>query len=103
MFERFAHPRRQVWPYALAAVAAFLAGLGAYQIVTWPDVAPLATQNPRRTAFIDRYQEEQRRLGKSDRILWRWVPYDSIAPNLKRAVVVSEDIGFFSHSGFDLT
>ena len=30
-----------------------------------------------------------------------WVDYDSISPHLKRAILVSEDINFFSHDGFD--
>jgi monofunctional biosynthetic peptidoglycan transglycosylase len=31
----------------------------------------------------------------------RWVPYGSISPSLKLAVLVAEDINFFSHRGFD--
>jgi monofunctional biosynthetic peptidoglycan transglycosylase len=31
----------------------------------------------------------------------KWVPYSRISSNLKRAVIVSEDIRFFSHEGFD--
>ena len=31
-----------------------------------------------------------------------WVPYTAIAPSVKRAVLVAEDINFFSHRGFDL-
>jgi monofunctional biosynthetic peptidoglycan transglycosylase len=30
------------------------------------------------------------------------VPYAAISPHLKRAVLAAEDIGFFSHRGFDL-
>ena len=30
-----------------------------------------------------------------------WVPYDRIAPSLKRAVVVAEDAKFSDHEGFD--
>ncbi len=30
-----------------------------------------------------------------------WVPYAAISPHLKRAVLVAEDIGFFSHRGFE--
>ncbi len=31
---------------------------------------------------------------------WKWVSYSKISSNLKRAVIVSEDIEFFSHDGF---
>ncbi|MBI4420120.1 MAG: monofunctional biosynthetic peptidoglycan transglycosylase [Gemmatimonadetes bacterium] len=79
-----------------------IAGSVAYQVATWPDVAALATQNPSSTAFIDRYRAAQRRAGKSDRVLWQWVPDDRISPHLQRAVIAAEDIAFFSHRGFDL-
>ena len=40
--------------------------------------------------------------GKSDQVAWTWVPYPAISPALKRAVLVGEDIGFFSHHGFEV-
>lgn len=73
-----------------------------YGWLTWPDVSRLASHNPTSTAFIDRYRREQRAAGRPDRVEWQWVPDDSIAGNLKRAVITSEDIGFFSHHGFEL-
>ncbi len=83
---------------ALAAI-----GLAAgYELLTWPDVASLARRNPRTTAFIERYRAERRAEGTSDRVLWTWVPYAAISPNLKVAVLVGEDINFFSHHGFEI-
>jgi monofunctional biosynthetic peptidoglycan transglycosylase len=35
-------------------------------------------------------------------VAWTWTPYSAISPALKRAVLVAEDIGFFSHRGFAL-
>ena len=67
-----------------------------------PDVQRLARERPQATAFIERFRAEQRKLGKPDRVEWRWVPFDSISPNLKRAIITSEDIGFFSHHGFEV-
>jgi monofunctional biosynthetic peptidoglycan transglycosylase len=69
-------------------------------VLTWPDVAALASDDPETTAFIERYRAERRRAGESEAVAWRWVPYGSISPHLKRAVLVSEDIGFFDHQGF---
>jgi monofunctional biosynthetic peptidoglycan transglycosylase len=66
-----------------------------WQVVTWPDVAALARENPRTTAFIER-----QRSGGAVEVAWRWVPYEAISPHLKRAVVVAEDIEFFHHRGF---
>jgi monofunctional biosynthetic peptidoglycan transglycosylase len=83
-----------------AALAAASAAWLAYEAITWPDVAALERGNPKTTAFIERYKASARREGRPPRVDWRWVPYDRISPDLKRAVLVSEDIGFFWHHGF---
>src|SRR4030095_1442345 len=69
----------------------------AWELATWPDVARLGTERPASTAFIDHYRARQRAHGKPDRIAWTWVPYAAISADLKRAVLVSADINFFSH------
>jgi monofunctional biosynthetic peptidoglycan transglycosylase len=84
----------------LAACGLVAAGMLGYELLTWPDVAALRTANPRTTAFIARYQARERRAGRSGQVAWRWVSYGAISANLKRAVLVGEDIDFFSHSGF---
>ncbi len=66
-----------------------------YRVITWPDVAGLVNTRPETTAFI----ETARARGVD--VHWRWVPYDNIADNLKTAVLVAEDMSFFSHNGFD--
>jgi len=66
-------------------------------VTTWPDVAPLAKRFPETTAFIERDR------AKGVKVRWRPVAYDEIADELKLAVLVAEDINFFSHSGFDKT
>ena len=91
---------RRAWKIGLLAGAGLLAALAVWELATWPDVAALAKANPQSTAFIARYQQRQRRAGKSDAVAWRVVPYGAIARPLKSAVVVAEDIDFFSHHGF---
>jgi monofunctional biosynthetic peptidoglycan transglycosylase len=81
----------------LVATVAYIS----WEALTWPDVAALARGVPKTTAFIERWKSEQRADGKSDVPAWRWVPYTAISPHLKRAVLVSEDIGFFGHHGFE--
>jgi monofunctional biosynthetic peptidoglycan transglycosylase len=73
------------------------AGYVAWEALTWPDVRALRSQWPRSTAFIQAWKRKHE--GKPS---WRLVPYARISPHLKRAVLVGEDIGFFSHDGFDL-
>lgn len=67
-----------------------------WKLVTWPDVAALAEENPETTAFIERYERRNDREASR-----RWVAYGSISPHLKRAVLVGEDVNFFSHEGFE--
>lgn len=77
---------------ALAVAALFLL---AYQWATWPAVARLAEKEPETSAFIEGHR---RVAGGSARR--SWVPYSAISSDLKLAVLVAEDIGFFSHRGF---
>jgi len=96
--------RRKLRLLRTALVVSFLVVLAliAWEASTWPDVASLARRNPSTTAFIDRYRAQQRAAGRDDRVQRAWVPYAAIAPSLKRAVLVAEDINFFSHHGFDV-
>ncbi len=94
--------RRSRWGRRLAAfVVLALAAWLLWQWRTWPDVSALRTRNPTTTAFIERHRAEQRRTGRGSAVAWTWKPYAAISPDLKRAVLVAEDISFFSHSGFD--
>jgi monofunctional biosynthetic peptidoglycan transglycosylase len=87
-------------PWALgAATVALLAGLS-YEVAAWPRVAPLAAHDPRTTAFIEEYKARRRAAGRSDAVEWHSVPYDQIAPSLRRAVISGEDMEFFFHHGF---
>ena len=72
-----------------------------WQWWTWPDVARLVRERPASTAFIDRWTAAERAAGRPGRPAWTWVGYDAVSPHLKRAVLVAEDINFFSHRGFD--
>lgn len=85
---------------AALLLAVAVAGFAGFQWATWPDVAALAKADPATTAFIERYRARQRAAGKSDRVAWTKVPAKRIAPALKVAVLVAEDIDFFSHRGF---
>ena len=87
------HRRRIVAGLGVAGFVAVVYLLVAW--LTWPDVAALENRNPESTAFIDRYLE---RSGSS--AAWTWVPASRISPHLKEAVLVGEDLEFFSHEGF---
>ena len=76
--------------------------VGAYEWITFPDVAPLAKQMPRTTAFMDIRREELRGEGKSDSLMYEPVSYGRISPYLRRAVLVAEDNDFYEHGGVDV-
>jgi monofunctional biosynthetic peptidoglycan transglycosylase len=96
--------RRRSRRWLLIAVATgvcLVAAVLVWQARRWPDIGALASRNPASTAFIDQYRARERAAGRSSQVAWKWVAYSSISPNLKRAVLVAEDIGFFSHRGFE--
>ena len=74
----------------------------AYAYLTLPDVRPLKTSNPATTAFMALREGEARAKGRTPRRLQRWVGYNRISPDLKRAVLVAEDDAFWQHEGVDL-
>ena len=81
----------------LIGCAAALAWLSASRI----DVARLARETPRTTALMQARAREAAAAGRAFRAEQHWVPYESISPLLRRAVLVAEDDAFFSHSGLD--
>jgi len=86
--------------WTLAACAAGFAAFS-YMYLTLPDVRILRATNPGTTAFMELRAREAGKAGKAPRAIQRWVPYERISPNLKRAVLVAEDAAFFQHEGID--
>jgi monofunctional biosynthetic peptidoglycan transglycosylase len=86
------------WAAIAFAVAVVL--FVAVQLLTWPRIKPLAQDRPATTAFIERHKLREAKAGRTPSVDWRWLPYAKISPHLKRAVLVAEDIEFFSHRGF---
>ena len=86
------------WPIAAAAfVYVYLTAV----FLTLPDVRPLATEAPETTAFIELRAREATRESRPVERVQRWVAYDAISLNLKRAVLTAEDSAFFDHDGLD--
>jgi monofunctional biosynthetic peptidoglycan transglycosylase len=93
-------PRRWRLRLLLLAAGSLAAVWMLWEALTWPDVAALADTPPATSAFIERYRGRGW-FGEKKEVERRWVSYSRISSNLKRAVVVSEDIRFYSHRGFD--
>ena len=75
----------------------------AYVYLSLPDVRPLVRTNPSTTAFMRLRIDEARETSRKFSIRQRWIPYSQISPNLRRAVIVTEDAAFFDHDGIDLS
>jgi monofunctional biosynthetic peptidoglycan transglycosylase len=90
---------------AIGRGAAALLGLGfvsaAYMYLTLPDVRPLRRENPAATAFMNLRADEAHARGVPYARDWRWIPYARISPNLKKAVIATEDGAFWQHAGID--
>ena len=85
-----------------AGVGAVAFGAISYAYLTLPDVRPLATTNPRTTAFMELREREAAQAGRPVKRVHRWVPYSRISINLRRAVLAAEDSAFFDHEGIDI-
>jgi monofunctional biosynthetic peptidoglycan transglycosylase len=84
---------RQWWRRGLIGAALFAAAaLGARAWMQWPDARQFATENP--TGVVPGPEDG---VAPGRRV---WVGLREISPHLMRAVVVAEDIEFFSHHGF---
>ena len=84
--------------WLLALVAAFLVLWHVYVAATifwWRD------HPPRETAFMAFRMDELRAKNPKAELRYRFVPYDRIAPSLKRAMIAAEDSHFVEHEGFD--
>jgi len=73
----------------------------AYIYLTLPDVRPLRTENPTTTAWMELRDREALEKGRRPRRMQRWIAYNRISPDLKRAVLVAEDDAFWQHEGVD--
>lgn len=56
---------------------------------------------PHQSAFMSMRMSQFRSEGRNVTLDYRWVPYNQISVNLKKALIASEDAGFAEHSGFD--
>ncbi len=85
--------------FAIAAAIAF--SVVAYAYLSTPDVRALRKTNPQTTAFMELRASQAAARDEPVKRDQRWVPYSRISPNVKRAVIVTEDASFWTHGGID--
>ena len=92
-------PRWSRWiAWAIAGFVVALVLIHAYvavMIVWWRD------HPPRETAFMSSRLAELRSANPRAELKYRFVPYDRISRELKRAMIAAEDAHFVDHEGFD--
>ncbi len=57
--------------------------------------------NPTSTAFMRTQLERMQEKNPDAKLQHRWVPYNRISNNLKRAIIAAEDANFAEHEGID--
>jgi monofunctional biosynthetic peptidoglycan transglycosylase len=72
-----------------------------YEVVTFPSISRLRTENPTTSSMIEFRLSEARTEGREQRKFMIWTPIEQISPHLQRAVLAGEDTRFFQHDGFD--
>ena len=87
--------------HTLRLVGLLLLSALSLQLVFLGRIALMNVVDPQSTPF--QRSEAWRLLTEKRQIAWsqRWVPAEHISPNLKRAVIASEDAGFSEHAGVD--
>jgi monofunctional biosynthetic peptidoglycan transglycosylase len=73
-----------------------------YQLWLFAHVLWWIDHNPATTAFMDAGLARQQDKNPDAELRHKWVPYDRISINMKRAIVAAEDGKFLDHEGFDV-
>jgi len=73
----------------------------AYEVITFPSISKLRSENPTTTSLIEYRISEAKTDNAEPKKFMIWVPMEQISPNLQRAVLAGEDARFFQHHGFD--
>lgn len=84
------------WTLGLAALAVLAINLWFAGHIWWWRDHPVGE-----TSFMAYRMDELRAKSPKAELSYKWVPYDRISNNLKRAMVAAEDAKFVDHEGFD--
>ena len=94
---------KKIWRWLWRSIVFVVFLILAYQLWIFAHVWWYVENNPRATAFMEqRLVLLQEKMGEDAALKHRWVPYEKISINLKRALVAAEDAKFLAHDGFDI-
>ena len=92
---------RWVWRLLAYTVTALILVVALVQGWYYAHVLWWSAHNPTQTAFMRARLEQLQARDRAAVLRQRWVPYERISAQLKRAVVAAEDAKFVGHEGFD--
>jgi monofunctional biosynthetic peptidoglycan transglycosylase len=93
--------KNRLWRWFLS-VSLFAVGLLLlYQLWIFMHVLWWTWFNPSTSAFMSQRLEVMQEKNPDAKLRHRWVDYDKISLNLKRALVAAEDANFMEHEGFE--
>ncbi|OHX13064.1 monofunctional biosynthetic peptidoglycan transglycosylase [Chromobacterium sphagni] len=82
-------------------LAALAAAFVLYNLWVFGHVLYWRDHNPSASSFMNERLAKLQADDPDAELSQRWVPYEKISPNLKRALIASEDARFVDHEGFD--
>lgn len=85
----------------LAAILFSLFSVLLYQFGLFVMILWLSIKDPSSSSFMDAAMARAKATQPQSQIDFRWVPYNEISINLKRAVITSEDANFTLHGGVE--
>ena len=73
-----------------------------YQLWLFAHVCWWIKFNPATSAFMEDRLEVMQDKNPKAGLKYKWIPYERISGNLKRALIAAEDAKFLEHEGFDI-
>ena len=92
---------RAAWKFFCYALGIALLLAIAVQLWFYAQVLWWRSNDPASSAFMERRLEALHAKDPKAKLAHRWVDYERISSQLKRAVVAAEDAKFIGHAGFD--
>lgn len=92
---------RNAWKIFCYSLGALVLVVAAVQFWFYAHVLWWRAYEPSSTAFMEARLERLREKDARAKLAHRWVPYERVSAQLKRAVVAAEDAKFVGHEGFD--
>ncbi len=89
--------KRRFWRLLALLVGAVLL----YQLWILGHIVYWNSHNPSTSAFMQERLNALQAKESGATLRYQWVSYENISPNLKRAIIATEDGKFLQHEGFD--